>query len=124
ERRQRDRPAIGRDQALGVVLEGAVRVHVADEEEEGPVALAPPQPLDGFRGDEGALVALVADRPIGYEGYQSAFITAKAVEWLRGRERDRPFFLFVGYVDTHSPFKDHPERLVAPYRRSITLPPL
>lgn len=64
------------------------------------------------------------DRPAGYLGYQSAYVTTKAVQFLRGRDRARPFFLFVGYVDTHSPFADHPERLVAEYRRSaMALPP-
>lgn len=63
------------------------------------------------------------DQPVGFDGYQSAFITAKAISWLRERDRARPFFLFVGVVDTHSPFKDHPERLVAPYREAISPPP-
>jgi arylsulfatase A-like enzyme len=37
---------------------------------------------------------------------------------LRTRDTARPFFLFVGYVATHSPWIDHPERLVAHYRSS------
>lgn len=52
-----------------------------------------------------------------HRGHQSPYFTAKAVDFLRTRDRERPFFLFVGYVDTHSPFRGHPERLVGPYRR-------
>jgi arylsulfatase A-like enzyme len=53
--------------------------------------------------------------PVEYIGQRSAFVTQKAVDFLQKQERDRPFFLFVGYTDTHSPFKDHPERLVGSY---------
>lgn len=51
-------------------------------------------------------------------GYQTPFLTEEAIAFLRGRDRSRPFFLFVGYVDTHSPFRSHPERFVRPYRRA------
>jgi len=54
--------------------------------------------------------------PIAYQGQQAALVTSKAQQFLRNRDRSRPFFLFVGYVDTHSPFRDHPERLVRRYR--------
>jgi arylsulfatase A-like enzyme len=49
-------------------------------------------------------------------GYDRHAITDHAVEFLRNRPDDRPFFLFVGHVATHSPWLGHPERLVAPYR--------
>lgn len=54
-------------------------------------------------------------RPIEHLGHRAAFVTSKAIEFLRRRERSRPFFLFVGYVDTHGPFVDHPERWVQAY---------
>jgi choline-sulfatase len=54
--------------------------------------------------------------PVSYHGHQSPFLTEKALHFLRTRDRERPFFLFVGYVDTHSPFQDHPERLADRYR--------
>jgi len=57
-------------------------------------------------------------QPIDYEGQQAALVTSKAQQFLRSRDRSHPFFLFVGYVDTHSPFSDHPERLVRRYRRA------
>ena len=43
-------------------------------------------------------------------------VTSRALEFLGHRDQERPFFLFVGYVNTHSPFQDHPERLVRRYR--------
>lgn len=42
--------------------------------------------------------------------YQPAdVVTADALDWLDGGERptDRPFFLFLHYMDTHDPFMDH-----------------
>ena len=44
-------------------------------------------------------------------------VTDDAVRFLRSRDRDRPFFLCVGYVDTHTPHRDHPPRLVERYRQ-------
>lgn len=51
------------------------------------------------------------------ERYDPHAITDHAVEFLRNRDTTRPFFLFVGYVATHSPWSGHPERLVDSYRR-------
>ncbi|MGI8916615.1 MAG: sulfatase family protein [Chloroflexota bacterium] len=63
--------------------------------------------------------------PVVHEGYQTPFLTGKALRLLRERDRARPFFLFVGYVDTHSPFAEHPDRLVSAYRQAgITDMPL
>jgi arylsulfatase A-like enzyme len=55
-------------------------------------------------------------KPVAFRGQQSALVTSRAQQFLRTRNRSRPFFLVVGYVDTHSPFSDHPERLVQRYR--------
>lgn len=44
-------------------------------------------------------------------------ITDRAVEFLRRRPTDRPFFLFVGPIATHSPWVGHSERVVESYRR-------
>ena len=54
-------------------------------------------------------------KPVEFVGQRSAFVSEKATEFLFRRDKTRPFFLFVGYVDTHSPFTDHPERLVDSY---------
>lgn len=49
-------------------------------------------------------------------GYKTPIITDHAVEFLKNREEERPFFLFVGYTATHSPWEKHPERLTSHYR--------
>lgn len=48
-------------------------------------------------------------------GFQTPFITQKAISFLQQRDHQRPFFLVIGYVDTHAPFRDHPSRLVDRY---------
>ncbi|WP_187368361.1 sulfatase-like hydrolase/transferase [Ruania zhangjianzhongii] len=44
-------------------------------------------------------------------------VTDRAVEFLRARDSASPFFLFVGYYGTHSPWRGRPERLVSGYRQ-------
>jgi arylsulfatase A-like enzyme len=51
-------------------------------------------------------------------GYITQIVTDRAIEFLRQRATHKPFFLTVGYYATHSPWQDHPERLVASYRQS------
>jgi len=51
-------------------------------------------------------------------GYKTELITDHAVNYLRQRNHDKPFFLFVGYTGTHSPWEGHPERLVSQYRHA------
>ncbi|MFF3259037.1 sulfatase-like hydrolase/transferase [Streptomyces sp. NPDC002932] len=53
--------------------------------------------------------------------YDRHAITDRAIEFLRNRTRegeDKPFFLFVGHLATHSPWSGAPERLVNRYRRA------
>ncbi|MFW6060984.1 MAG: sulfatase, partial [Phycisphaeraceae bacterium] len=52
-------------------------------------------------------------------GHQAPVLTEAALRFLRGAARDeaRPWFLFVGYTDTHGPFQGEPARLVEHYRR-------
>lgn len=57
------------------------------------------------------------------EGLQSPFLTEQAIRFLRdhfanGKTADAPFFLFVGYTDTHSPHIQMPEDLVAEYDKA------
>ncbi|MYD09244.1 MAG: sulfatase-like hydrolase/transferase [Chloroflexi bacterium] len=49
-------------------------------------------------------------------GTDTQIITDAAVDFLRARDRDAPFFLFVGYAATHNPWINRPERLVTGYR--------
>ncbi len=51
-------------------------------------------------------------------GYDSQIITDAAIDFLRSRDRDLPFFLFVGYATTHNPWINRPERLVSHYRKA------
>jgi arylsulfatase A-like enzyme len=55
------------------------------------------------------------------EGYQSELLSNRAIDFLRNHQNnrqhgDQPFFLFVGYVDTHSPHNEAPPKLVAQYK--------
>ena len=57
------------------------------------------------------------------EGQQSPLLTNHALEFLRARKADpaasqKPFFLFVGYVDTHVPHDNAPDDLVAEYQNA------
>ena len=49
-------------------------------------------------------------------GYKTRIITDQALHFLRQRDGQCPFFLIVGYTATHSPWRDHPQRLVDAYR--------
>ncbi|WP_222597544.1 sulfatase-like hydrolase/transferase [Edaphobacter albus] len=54
------------------------------------------------------------------EGLQSPLLTDQAIRFLRDHgsnpsTRNKPFFLFVGYTDTHSPHTQMPNELVAQY---------
>ncbi|HXE14927.1 MAG TPA: sulfatase-like hydrolase/transferase [Bryobacteraceae bacterium] len=54
------------------------------------------------------------------DGFQSPFLTEQAIRFLKnhyaGKDTaDKPFFLFVGYTDTHSPHEQMPDDLVAGY---------
>ena len=53
---------------------------------------------------------------ISLNGFQSYHLTDKAIDFLDERSAEQPFFLFLGFVDTHAPFSGQPERLVAPFR--------
>ncbi len=56
------------------------------------------------------------DEVVELSGNLTHIVTDQAVRFLRERDRHKPFFLFVGYSATHSPWSDHPERLVHAYR--------
>jgi choline-sulfatase len=54
-------------------------------------------------------------RHVRIPGRPTQVITDRAVDFLRGVSGERPFFLTVGYYATHSPWRDHPPRLVSQY---------
>ncbi len=49
-------------------------------------------------------------------GSKASVITDQAIDFIRRRDRSRPFFLVVGHVQTHSPWAEQPERLVDRYQ--------
>lgn len=60
-------------------------------------------------------------RKVEVEGLQSTLLTDQALAFLKQHASDpatkqRPFFLFVGYTDTHSPHTQMPEETVAHYK--------
>lgn len=58
-------------------------------------------------------------RNITHHGHQAPITTDAALRFFRqhGEDHaDRPFFCYVGYTDTHSPFTGQPDRLVNLYR--------
>lgn len=53
-----------------------------------------------------------------HHGHQGPIITDAAIDFLRSDATvNQPFFLFVGYTETHSPFATLPERLAASARK-------
>jgi choline-sulfatase len=58
------------------------------------------------------------DKLLALHGHQATHLTDRALRFLRDRDRQKPFFLFVGYTNTHTPHSGEPERLAAPYRRA------
>jgi choline-sulfatase len=60
-------------------------------------------------------------KEVNETGQQSPLLTQRVIDFLRDHKSTRsqqPFFLVVGYVDTHSPYKDHQEDLVDLYRQA------
>jgi choline-sulfatase len=58
------------------------------------------------------------DLLVSHYGHQATAITDRSLQFLRERDRQRPFFLFVGYTNTHTPHTGEPDRLVALYDRA------
>jgi len=44
-----------------------------------------------------------------FEGYTANVITDRALSWLRERESEEPFFLYLSHKNVHSPFTPHPD---------------
>ena len=55
-------------------------------------------------------------RVVDRRGYDTQIITDAAIDFLRTRDPDVPFVLFIGYATTHNPWINRPERLVSHYR--------
>lgn len=57
-------------------------------------------------------------KPAEFEGYQSHYLTQQAINYLKERDQQKPFFLFIGYVDTHAPFEGQSKKWVDHYQKS------
>ncbi|MBW3624409.1 MAG: sulfatase-like hydrolase/transferase [Armatimonadetes bacterium] len=55
------------------------------------------------------------DEPVTLTGNKTRFITDYALEFLDRTSGDRPFFLQIGYIATHSPYGNQEPELVAQY---------
>ena len=55
-------------------------------------------------------------RWVELHGNQAHHLADRAVRFLRERDRWRPFYLFVGFTNTHAPHTGEPERWVQRYR--------
>ena len=51
-------------------------------------------------------------------GYDTQIISDAAIDFLRKRDAEKPFFLFIGYATTHNPWINRAERLVSHYRKA------
>ena len=55
-------------------------------------------------------------RRVELHGNQAHHLADRAVHFLRERDRRRPFYLFLGFTNTHAPHTGEPERWVQRYR--------
>ncbi len=58
-------------------------------------------------------------KPLTLTGHQSQHLTQEAIRFLETTGvQQKPFFLFLGLVDTHAPFNGAPSRLASKYRQA------
>ena len=55
---------------------------------------------------------------IKLDGNKTGIITDYAIEFLKPASNEKPFYLQVGYVATHSPYTGHDPDLVASYQKA------
>ncbi len=44
-----------------------------------------------------------------FEGYNASIVTDQALKWLKDRESEEPFFMYLSHKSVHSPFRPHPK---------------
>jgi len=118
----RDHPALKGQRTLGEMLRDAgYRVGLCGKWHCGH----PGEPREGFdtwftslRGTNarfGKQVFIDGSSEVAWRGHQAPPVTERALRFLR-EEDSRPWFLFVGYTDTHTPHTGAPQRLAQYYR--------
>ena len=55
------------------------------------------------------------------EHTHTAFVADRAIDWLRGYRQDKPFFLWVSFIQPHPPMMDE-SRWAARYK-NVEMPP-
>ena len=74
--------------------------------------------LPGWQGSHNGPYPYVRNgETVELDGNKSRFITDHAIEFLETAPRDKPFFLNIGYIATHSPYRqqEHDPRQTAKY---------
>jgi len=83
----------------------------------------------GFPGHQGAHIETYSyhlnGQPVTLSGNKTKIVTDHAITFLQQCPTDRPFFLNVGYIATHSPYGGQEPDLVASYRDAtfVDVPP-
>ncbi len=44
-----------------------------------------------------------------FEGYNASIVTDQALQWLKSRQSEEPFFMYLSHKNVHSPFRPHPK---------------
>lgn len=63
-----------------------------------------------------------AGEPVKYNGYNATGMTDQAIDWLAGRDDDRPFLLMLSINPPHSRFTDPPQEFADLYPDTAALP--
>ena len=72
--------------------------------------------LPGWQGHHiGEYTYVYNGQSLNLNGNKTQFITDYALQFLESAPRERPFFLNVGYISTHSPYDNQDPELVALY---------
>ena len=44
-----------------------------------------------------------------FQGYNASIVTDQALNWLKDRESEEPYFMYLSHKNVHSPFRPHPK---------------
>lgn len=75
--------------------------------------------LRGTNAVFGQQVFTDGENEVSWTGHQAPRLTERALQFMR-EPQDQPWFLFVGYTDTHTPHKGAPETWAGYYRHNAS----